>query len=332
MSIAPPCIAVVIPYFQREPGVLARALRSIEAQQGCPLPVHVIVVDDASPHPASEEVTATGCQSVSVRTIVQANGGPGAARNTGLDHTPEGTRYVAFLDSDDEWSPDHLARAVRALDAGFDFYFADHHQLGKAVSAFERSGRIKVAEHQALNFESGEPAADLYAFRGELLRQIIVGNPVGTSTVVYRYERFGQQRFRVEFTNAGEDYLFWMELSQCGARAVFSTQSEARYGRGVNIYAASGWGTDSYLLRVHNEMKYRKLTARLFKLDLPLRQHLRRSIRQLRETFALDVLHRLAHRKPLPWRLLRAHIALDPLAPLGFGQVFLNRILPRRSA
>ena len=49
-------ITVVIPYFQREPGILARALASIAAQQACPLSVHVIVVDDASPVPADAEI------------------------------------------------------------------------------------------------------------------------------------------------------------------------------------------------------------------------------------------------------------------------------------
>ena len=42
----------------------------------------------------------------SVQVIVQPNGGPGSARNTGLDSAPPDTRYIAFLDSDDEWTPD----------------------------------------------------------------------------------------------------------------------------------------------------------------------------------------------------------------------------------
>ena len=46
-------ICVVIPYYQREPGILRRALASIAAQRDCPLPIHVIVVDDASPAPAA---------------------------------------------------------------------------------------------------------------------------------------------------------------------------------------------------------------------------------------------------------------------------------------
>jgi glycosyltransferase involved in cell wall biosynthesis len=116
-----PMITVVIPYFQRSPGILAKALASIAAQEGCPLPIQVIVVDDASPAPVAAELAGVGAMPHPVRVITQANGGPGAARNTGLDHAPPGTRYLAFLDSDDEWMPDHLARAVAALECGYDF-------------------------------------------------------------------------------------------------------------------------------------------------------------------------------------------------------------------
>ena len=66
--------------------------------------------------------------------------------------------------------------------------------------------------------------------------QIIRGNPIGTSTVVYDFARHAAQRFKVEFTNAGEDYLFWMQLVRSGARIAFSSRSQAQYGKGVNIY------------------------------------------------------------------------------------------------
>src|SRR5690606_9019504 len=33
----------------------------------------------------------------------------------GMEHVPADTAYVAFLDSDDEWTPGHLKNAVTAL-------------------------------------------------------------------------------------------------------------------------------------------------------------------------------------------------------------------------
>jgi succinoglycan biosynthesis protein ExoW len=316
-------ITVVIPYYQKAPGILAKALASIAAQQGCPLPVHVIVVDDASPAPTGPELASAGPMPYPVQVIKQANAGPGAARNTGLDNAPAGTRFIAFLDSDDEWTPDHLARAVAALDSGYDFYFADHYQLGQTVSAFARAGRIQPAQHPSIT-NSGE---GLHAYQGDMLDQIIRGNLIGTSTVVYSFERFAHQRFKVEFTNAGEDYLFWMELVQSGAKIAFSSQSEAAYGKGMNVYAGSGWGTEHYLLRIHNEMKYRKLTGQLFPLNGQQQTHIAHCVDDLRLAFARDLLHRIRHRKQLPWPVLRQHLKLDPWSFFGLPASLFKSIL-----
>ncbi len=45
--------------------------------------------------------------------IRQPNSGPGAARNRGI--AASRAEFVAFLDADDEWLPDHLATALAAL-------------------------------------------------------------------------------------------------------------------------------------------------------------------------------------------------------------------------
>lgn len=303
-------IAVVIPYYQRSAGVLRKALASIASQRGCPMPVHVIVVDDASPVPAGPEIESLGGLPCEIQAVSQANGGPGAARNRGLDEVPQGTRYIAFLDSDDEWTPDHLARAVCALEAGYDFYFADHYQLDQTTGAFARGGKIQIGEHPAL--PHAQPG--LHAYQGDMVDQIIRGNLIGTSTVVFRRERFGEKRFKVEFTNAGEDYLFWLDLAHNGARIAFSAQCEARYGHGVNVYAGSGWESEQHLLRVHNELRYRKVTRQLYSVTKAQQDHLRMSVRELRLAFARDLLHRVTHRKPLPAKLLAAHFKLDPMS------------------
>lgn len=300
-------ITVVIPYFQRTPGVLAKALASIAAQQACPLPIHVIVVDDASPAPVGPELEMAPMPHT-VQVIVQPNGGPGAARNTGLDNAPPGTRYIAFLDSDDEWTPDHLARAIFALSSGFDFYFADLYQLGQSTSAFVRAGRIEIAQHPLLPGLS----ANLHAYQGDLFDQIIRGNIIGTPTVVYDFRHFSEQRFRTEFTNAGEDYLFWMELAKKGAKVAFSSIPEVRCGKGVNVYSGSGWGSEQHLLRIHNEIKYRLTTVQLFPLNSAQQAHIDQAVASLRLSFARDLMHRVVHRKSMPWPLLKRHLMLDP--------------------
>lgn len=137
-------IGVVIPYYQREAGILARALRSVARQRDVQ-DVLVVVVDDSSLAPAARDITEIqeGFP-FPIEVIVQPNAGPGAARNRALDALAGRVHYVAFLDSDDEWSDDHLACALLALHQGFDVYFADHLQLNAEVSAFRRARRIDL--------------------------------------------------------------------------------------------------------------------------------------------------------------------------------------------
>ena len=60
-----------------------------------------------------------------VRILRQANAGPAAARNHGLDAMSPDSHYIAFLDSDDQWSTHHLACGIDTLGTANDFYFCD---------------------------------------------------------------------------------------------------------------------------------------------------------------------------------------------------------------
>jgi succinoglycan biosynthesis protein ExoW len=309
-------ITVIIPFYQRNPGILAKALASIAAQKSIPMPVHVLIVDDASPISAESELEKITGTNYTLQILRQSNGGPGSARNTGIDNVPTETRYIAFLDSDDEWSNDHLSRAIEALHTGYEFYFADHYQLNSTVGAFSRAGRIHPNEHPQL--PSIYP--NLHAYKGDLLDQIIRGNIIGTSTVVYDFLKYSKNRFKVEFTNAGEDYLFWMDIAYSGAKAAFSSQCEAHYGSGVNIYAGTGWGSEKNMLRIHNEIKYKKLTCTLFPLTIAQRDHINSNLKKLRLSFSQDLLHRITHKKKLSLNLIKKHFKLDPLSFLYIPQ------------
>ena len=318
-----PQIAVVIPYYQTEPGILARAIESIAAQthRG---PIQVIVVDDASPLPAAAQLHELALPpSVSVEIVQRPNGGPAAARNTGLSRVSHGARHVAFLDSDDRWSPEHLARASLALSQGYDFYFADLLQLDQSVGAFARGGKIMASEHTPL--AQGE---ELHAYRGDMFDQIIRGNVIGTSTVVFDRSRFPSIRFREEYYSAGEDYLCWMDFAQAGARFAFSARCEATYGRGVNVYSGARFGTAKHLERVHNEFKYRHATARLHRVTPEQKRFLEAKKAELREDFTRDLLHMLRHGQ-LPVRILARQFMLDPLLAAEPFRLVARQVLHR---
>jgi glycosyltransferase involved in cell wall biosynthesis len=101
-----PLFSIIIPTYGRA-DFLAEAVDSVLAQTVEDF--ECLVIDDASPEPVS--VTTFDRRVRVVRREV--NGGPSAARNTGLAQATG--RYVAFLDDDDLYLPDRLALALDGL-------------------------------------------------------------------------------------------------------------------------------------------------------------------------------------------------------------------------
>lgn len=105
-----PRVSVVIPSYDR-PGMLAAAVRSVERQTHPS--IEVIVVDDGSPTPITEEHLGEPASSLDVQIVRHAdNRGANAARITGIQRSTGA--FVAFLDDDDRWHPDKLTRQVNA--------------------------------------------------------------------------------------------------------------------------------------------------------------------------------------------------------------------------
>lgn len=97
-------VSVIIPTYNRA-GVIGRALRSVLAQSY--RDVELIVVDDGSTDGTSSVLEQFRSH---VTVLCQPNRGVASARNLGLVHARG--ELIAFLDSDDEWLPDKLARQV----------------------------------------------------------------------------------------------------------------------------------------------------------------------------------------------------------------------------
>jgi succinoglycan biosynthesis protein ExoW len=306
-------IAAVVPHFQRKPGLLTQAVRSAFAQT-CSDRLCVVICDDSSPSPAADELRPlTDLPQARIHIHHQANGGAGAARNRALAELPEGIRFVAFLDSDDVWRPQHLQRSITALDRGFDAYFADFVAVGYPnIGNMERIGTLNSADHPLLDHDSR-----LHELAVSPIEHMVSdgGGLIQTSTVVYRWDKYPNLRFREEFYN-GQDFFFWMDLGESGARFAFSYEIECDNGEGINIFQASGWGTDKSLQRLRNELFVWTSVERFYALSAASRSANRRTIRNLQRSIGLDVLHRLRRGKPVPFNLLRDIQQMAPSTPI----------------
>ena len=98
-------VTVVIPLFDKA-SFIRRTLRSVFAQTHPP--EQVIVVDDGSTDDGPTVIAdLIGADVNRVRLISQPNAGPGPARNRGI--ADAASEWIAFLDGDDLWLPNHLA-------------------------------------------------------------------------------------------------------------------------------------------------------------------------------------------------------------------------------
>ena len=102
-------VSVVIPTYNRAP-LVARAIDSALAaiEPGD----EIIVVDDGSTDETPQILARYGDP---VRSLRVRNRGAGSARNVGIREARN--PLVAFLDSDDEWMPDHLVLHRRVMQA-----------------------------------------------------------------------------------------------------------------------------------------------------------------------------------------------------------------------
>ncbi len=323
-TVGGPVVAVILPYYQRKPGILARALKSV-FEQDFRGGMCVLVVDDASPVPASTEVAGLPERpDIELRVIEQANMGCGGARNTGMAAAPESARYFAFLDPDDWWSPDHLSRAVASLERGNDFYFSNWIPLGLDQDAHSYYARLKMAEHEPAPW-----ADELWYYRGDFFRQEL-SKPIArvSSTVVAR-SKFGDLRYHDDFSSCCEDILYRLEIARGKPSIVFSSRVELYSGSGVNIFTSRPWGTVSYFEHARDQLEFAGLVRRRFELTAEEERIRRTSIARVREAAIANVFSLLKRGRRTPLASLRRLWAADPWFPVALPTALLRGMTGR---
>ncbi len=134
--MATPSVSVIIPAFNAS-RFIVETLDSVYAQSFRDF--EVIVVDDGSTDGTAKKVREYQAQlrpgGPELAFIPQPNGGPSRARNTGIKAARG--EFIAFLDADDLWLPETLARMSAAIEK--------HPQCGLVfgdASSFDATGTL----------------------------------------------------------------------------------------------------------------------------------------------------------------------------------------------
>ena len=187
-----PAVTVIVPVRDR-PDLLDRCLAAFRGEH------QVIVVDDASRDPVTVAEVAARHGAELIRRDI--NGGPGAARNTGLAEAS--SDLVAFVDSDCAPSPDWIARLAA--------HFADPLV---AVAAPRITGR--AAPTTAGRYAEANGALDLGGRPGRVMPKSAISY-VPTAAVLIRREALDGHRFD-ESMRVGEDVDLIWRLHEAGWR------------------------------------------------------------------------------------------------------------------
>src|SRR6266436_6780983 len=165
-------VSAIIPCYNAERWI-GGALRSVAAQT---YPPHeIIVIDDSSTDGSLAQIRQSG---VPVKLLTVSARNAAAARNAGIEAATGD--WVALLDADDVWYPNHLARAEELLRATNDVALMSNHDwidLKGHVIPIPEAHRCKLLAPQ-----TGMSIDDYYKLNE-------TGFHFGHSTVLYRRDR-----------------------------------------------------------------------------------------------------------------------------------------------
>lgn len=185
-------ISVIIPTYNRA-AYLKEAIESVLRQTF--QDIEIIVVDDNSTDSTKDMIASYRDR---VKYVFQENKERGAARNNGIVHS-EG-EYVALLDSDDMWLPNHLEVCLNAL-------------RGIPEAGLSFSGSYVVNEKGSIISKM-----KLSRFNGYVLKDIVSNYSSGgcnASSCLIRRNVFDKTGyFREEKNLSGsEDWEMWARIS-----------------------------------------------------------------------------------------------------------------------
>jgi glycosyltransferase involved in cell wall biosynthesis len=212
-----PTISVVIPSYNRA-HLLRRCVQSALNQTFAP--AEIIIADDKSTDDTRALVQSWQAGEPRIRLVtLEVNSGPAAARNRGVAEARG--EFVAFLDSDDTWDPDHLRSCIDFLQARpeLDLVFGDLRRITEDGRVLHASFLL---EHKRIDdyLVQADDHAGWYTFATPEAEALLQQYVVPIQTAVLRRDLALQFPFDPAIFGP-EDYDFVLRLTRAGKRFGF---------------------------------------------------------------------------------------------------------------
>lgn len=203
MSEHSPLVSVIIPCFNAGQYVGAAVDAALASRD---VPLEVIVIDDESSDDSWEVLESFGNR---IQKVRQQRGGPYRARNLGAQ-LARGT-WLAFLDADDDWRPEKLARQLEFARDGADLVFTDRLNFGDCSGVKERQSDTTLL------------------WDGDVFEPLLQGNFITLSSVLMRKEAFQGLGGFSESQIGVQDWDLWLRYSAQGGRVGLVRDPLTRY-------------------------------------------------------------------------------------------------------
>ncbi len=227
-----PDFSVVIPLYNKGPHI-ERALNSVMRQSRRPR--EVVVVDDGSNDGGFEWVKKLGWAELVLEQRDVPGPGGYAARNRGI--ALASGEWIAFLDADDEWQPNHLAGVAEAI--------GSVEAPGRVVTVFSGYEDIYGDGRRSTDPYTSQLGSGIAELSFEALIRYWVAlnaSPIWTSATVCRRSALeAAGAFPEARCRRGGDKDTWLRVAHLGT-AVYTGQVTANYYRdAVNMTTKRGY-------------------------------------------------------------------------------------------
>ncbi|MBC5658729.1 glycosyltransferase [Anaerosacchariphilus sp. NSJ-68] len=162
--------------------------------------LEIILIDDGSSDGSSELCDRYGEEYAQIKVFHQKNGGPGIARNTGLNAVTG--EYLTYVDADDYVAENYVETLVRILQK----YSADIAEVGLAC-LYPLKNEFENSDGKIICFEGHETLLRDYFSANPQIRNCTAGR-------MYDMKRFQNIRFSEKSIAEDSEYSLRM-LAQC---------------------------------------------------------------------------------------------------------------------
>lgn len=224
-----PFFSVIIPLYNKE-GYIEDTIKSVLDQTFTEF--EVIIINDGSTDKSSQ--LALNFKDSRIHLTKQKKQGASIARNTGIEQSKG--KYIALLDADDIWQPDHLYELKKLI--------KEFPEAGLYCSNYEINYNGKFIKPASLNFDYG----DTLLIVKDYFTSSIINSVAWTSSTSFTKDTFEKLgRFNPKL-KTGQDIDLWIRFA-LDYKIAFNPKITMRYNNfDINSLSKKEFNEDRYML------------------------------------------------------------------------------------